>query len=374
MGIGFALFVIAWIGQMIYWLGVHLRVASPPLRTPLPAADGKTAPERPPPVSVIVCARNEAENLRKNLPLILNQVYRSFELIVVNDNSTDETLAALKQMQKSHHTFRIVNFTHMKFSPGKKDVLAAGIAAATNEWLLLTDADCAPASPYWIRDMLNATQAPGTGVILGYSPYHPLRGALGAVIGYETFLTAVQYLGWAIAGHPYMGVGRNLAYRQSLYTAVAGFTAHRHLASGDDDLLMQRIANGRNTQVVLTPRSRTLSPPPLTWRAWVQQKRRHLSTGTTYRPLTQLLLGGFSASHLAVYGLGVLLFFTGFAHWAILLLILRLFVLAGCFALLRRRLPNTPPLWQLLLSDTLWPFYYLFFTPFLFLHNRITWK
>ena len=370
----FAGFVLAWAVQLGYWLGIHLRPAfwsadSFPSGAPMACPTDSL-----PPVSVIVCARNEAENLRKNLPLILNQAYRSFELIVVNDHSTDETLAVLKQIQKSHHTFRIVNFTYTKFSPGKKDALAAGIAAATNEWLLLTDADCAPASPHWIRDMLSASTRPQTGVILGYSPYRPLRGGLGIAVGYETFLTAVQYLGWALAGHPYMGVGRNLAYRRSLYERAGGFAAHRTLASGDDDLLLMQIATGPNTQVVLSPRSRTLSPPPLTWGAWVRQKRRHLSTGTSYRPVVRGWLGGFSLTHLLVYGLGAVLLFTPWAPWAGLLLLVRWLVLGICFTRLRRCLSDSPGTEKLLLADTFWPLYYTIFTPFLFLHNHITWK
>ena len=373
-GVVFTCFLAAWIVQVIYWLGVHLRGVFSPLDRGPSGTDLSESSPAAPPVSVIVCARNEAENLQKNLPLILNQVYRSFELIVVNDHSTDKTLDVLKHMRESRHTFRIVNFTNMKFSPGKKDVLAAGIAAATNEWLLLTDADCAPASVHWIRDMLKPATRSGTGVILGYSPYRPLHGVLGAVIGYETLLTAVQYFGWARCGHPYMGVGRNLAYRKSLYRAAGGFAAHRELASGDDDLLIGRIARAENTQVVLDDGARTVSPPPHTWPDWVRQKRRHLSTGTRYAPLTQVLLGGFGASHLAVYTLGAALLLTGYAPWAGGLLTARMLLLAVLFAVLRKRLPDSPPVWQLLLADGCWPLYYLFFTPFLFLHNRITWK
>ena len=367
-------FVLAWLVQLGYWLGVYARVLRVPVRSPDPTIRPPSSPAPPPPVSVIVCARNEAGKLRKNLPLILNQDYRSFELIVVNDHSTDDTPAVLKQLQKSHPTFRIVNFTHMKFSPGKKDVLAAGIEAATNEWLLLTDADCAPVSRHWIRDMLNPASAPTTGVILGYSPYRPLRGLLGAAVGYETYLTAVQYFGWALAGRPYMGVGRNLAYRRSLYRAAGGFAAHRALASGDDDLLIGRIATAANTRVVLSPDSRTVSPPPTSWSAWVRQKRRHLSTASAYARGTQWRLAGFSGSHLAVYLLGMALLPTGFAPWALGLLLLRGVVLGALFIRLRQSLVDGPPAWQLLLLDPVWPLYYLIFTPFLFLHNRITWK
>ena len=367
-------FLVVYALQLAYWLGVHARVWHAPRSRPTSLSDPPVAPTAPPPVSVIVCARNEAENLRKNLPLILNQAYRSFELIVVNDHSTDESLSVLKHIQKSHPTFRIVNFTHMKFSPGKKEVLAAGIDAATNEWLLLTDADCAPVSRHWIRDMLNPATDPRAGVVLGYSPYRPLHGLLGAAVGYETFLTAVQYLGWARAGHPYMGVGRNLAYRRSLYRAAGGFGAHRALASGDDDLLIGAIATAANTRTVLTATSRTTSPPPMGWGEWVRQKRRHLSTGTTYARSTQLRLGGFSASHLLVYALGIALCFTAFAPWAVGLLLARGAVLYFLFARLRPSLPDGPPAWQLVGLDALWPLYYLLFTPFLFLHNHITWK
>ena len=176
-----------------------------------------------PPISIIICARNEAENLRKNLPTILNQEYASFEVIVVNDASTDETLSVLNSFLSKYHHLRIINITDKKII-GKKGALAEGIEAAKYEWLLLTDADCYPFTKNWILGMIKGVDAKEIG--LGYAPYEKRDGFLNTFIRYETVWTATQYMGFALAGEPYMGVGRNIIYMKKLYEKVGGFQKH----------------------------------------------------------------------------------------------------------------------------------------------------
>jgi hypothetical protein len=113
--------------------------------------------------------------------------------------------------------------------------------------------------------------------------------------------TAMLYTGLALAGHTYMGVGRNLAYRKSLFFRHRGFASHYELASGDDDLFINEVAGKCQSKLEIRPEGHTLSVPESRWRDWYFQKRRHLTTGPRYKFSTRLLLGGEFASRMLLY-------------------------------------------------------------------------
>src|SRR5690348_1484644 len=170
------------------------------------------------PVSVIVCARDEDENLARNLPGVLVQSYPStYEVVVVNDNSVDDSKYILQELKKTFKSLNVVELTQeAKLIAGKKYPLSIGIREAKHEVLLLTDADCVPASEYWVEKMQGAYDD-DTEIVLGYGAYHKKSGAMNKIIRFETFHTALQYLSYALAGMPYMGVGRNLSYKKDLF-------------------------------------------------------------------------------------------------------------------------------------------------------------
>jgi glycosyltransferase involved in cell wall biosynthesis len=187
-------------------------------------------------------------NLKKHLPLWLGQVYEGeWELVIVNDSSTDGTVAVVEDFQKEHGRLRLVNLVY-KERAGKKQALAAGIRSATFDWLLFTDADCRPAGSGWIRGMAARMLAtPDIRIVTGYGPLETPAGLLREWPRWEAIHTAVLYMTFAHAGMPYMGVGRNLAIHRSVYDAAGGFRSHEHIASGDDDLLVNAVANASNT-------------------------------------------------------------------------------------------------------------------------------
>jgi cellulose synthase/poly-beta-1,6-N-acetylglucosamine synthase-like glycosyltransferase len=287
--------VVAFI-QVFYYLFFFLRLA---LHQVTPPAITHTHP-----VSVIICARDEAANLAKNLPGSLVQEYPfTHEVIVVNDNSFDDSKYLLEEFGRQFRQLKVLELKQeAKLIPGKKYPLSMGIKAASHEIVLLTDADCVPASENWISQM-QASYDEDTEIVLGYGAYHKKNGLLNKLVRWETFHTAMQYFSYALAGRPYMGVGRNLSYKKTVFFRHKGFSAYNHVASGDDDLFINTAANRKNTRINIAASSFTLSEPPSSWKQWVKQKRRHYSTAKYYRPIHKFLLGLYSLSHFLFYPL-----------------------------------------------------------------------
>jgi poly-beta-1,6-N-acetyl-D-glucosamine synthase len=249
---------------------------------------GEVAP--PQPVSVIICARNEGENLKKFLPAILEQDYPDYEVIVVNDCSEDNSYLILGDFLLQYPHLKISTvYKDPKFTHNKKFAQFIGIKAAKNEILLFTDADCQPVSDKWIRSMTSHF-LDKTDFVLGYGGYIPAKGLLNKYIRYECLSIAMQYLGMAIRGIPYMGVGRNLSYRRSLFFANNGYGAHNHLISGDDDLFINANSTKSNTAVEFSEVAHTRSIPASGLTEWIIQKKRHLTTAPYYRMRDKIIL------------------------------------------------------------------------------------
>lgn len=326
------------------------------------------------PVSVIICARDEAANIVRNLPGVLLQDYRpEAEVIVVNDNSVDETKYVLAELQKDWNRLNVIQLTQeAKMIPGKKFPLSMGIKSATNEILLLTDADCVPASEHWISSMEERYDEK-TEIVLGYGAYHKEKGLLSKLVRWETFHSALQYFSMALAGMPYMGVGRNLSYRKTLFFRHKGFSAHHHIMGGDDDLFVNRAANKHNTAINTRKESFTLSRAPHSFMAWHRQKTRHYSASREYKKLHKVILGLYSFTHFLFYPL---LFFalwydwrTGISLWCLRTLIQGI-IYFSCMKKLDEK--DLFPFFPLL--DFGMFFYYLIFTPALFRKNTASWK
>ena len=244
------------------------------------------------PVSVIICARNESANLLEHLPHFFDQDYPDYEVVVVDDRSVDDTPQVLRAFAVRQPRLKIVTIPDTEtFYAGKKFGLTLGIKAASHDRLLFSDADCKPASRNWISEMVCGFQ-PGTDIVLGFGGYVKKSGLLNALIRYDTFNVAMNYFSFALGGVPYMGVGRNLAYRKELFFKHKGFARHQHIQSGDDDLFVNQAGNSKNVRIVMSPESHTHSEPETTWSDWIRQKRRHLTTGFHYATRDKLLLGG----------------------------------------------------------------------------------
>ncbi len=273
------------------------------------------------PVSVIISCKNEADTISELLVHLLAQKHPVFEIIVVDDASTDNTLVILKEFAKQHKKIKYLSIPKTaKYSGNKKNALTLAIKIATYENLLFTDADCIPNSKNWITDM-SAHFSNKKQLVLGYGAYQKTASWLNKLVRYETVLTAWQYFSYTKIGLPYMGVGRNIAYTKTLFNEAKGFESHRHILSGDDDLFVNQIGDKQNTNICWLQEAHTLSKPKERLTEWLHQKRRHITTANTYKPIHQFLLGLFYLSQVLFITLAILLLLTSFNSKSILVLI-----------------------------------------------------
>jgi len=300
-----AIFALITFIQLIFYWVIFARLAF------FKPAKSSTA-ETMPPVSVVIAARNEYYNLHDNLPSVLEQDYPDYEVVVVNHASDDDTDLLLKEFKLKYPHLKVVTIQQdLNFFKGKKFPLSIGIREAKNDVLLLTDADCKTSSSQWIKSMAVHYDTIKTQVVLAYGPYERKKGLLNLIIRYDTFMVGMQYLSFALMGKPYMGVGRNLSYRKSLFMQHKGFVSHYGISSGDDDLFIREVANKRNTEIELNPESFVYSKPKTSFADWLKQKKRHLSTSKEYKPVIKFLLGLFGLTQFLFWVMFILLLVVG---------------------------------------------------------------
>ena len=279
-------------------------------------------------VSVIICAKNEAKNLSTFLPSVIAQDYPDFEIVLINDASHDETSEVMENFALKHNNIKVVNVENTEtFWGNKKYALTLGIKASKSDFLLFTDADCKPVSKYWIKQMAAHFNNKKT-IVLGYGAYAKINNSiLNKLIRFETLISAVHYFSFAKMGMPYMGVGRNLAYRKDIFFNVKGFINHMNILSGDDDLFINQVATNKNTAICISKNSFTESVPETSFKNWFQQKRRHISTANHYKLKHKVLLTLIYVSNFFFWTLGLTLILFQW-NWIIILslLILRFII------------------------------------------------
>tara|TARA_R100000935_G_C2829535_1_gene164244 strand:+ start:1117 stop:2217 length:1101 start_codon:yes stop_codon:yes gene_type:complete len=300
-----------------------------------------------PPVSVIICAKNEADNLKDFIPFILEQNYPNFEVILVNDASIDNTLEVMEYFEQLDPRVRLVDVQNNEAFWGKKKyALTLGIKKAKNSTLLFTDADCRPESNLWISEMASNFEQ-NKSIVLGYGGYLKNKGSfLNKLIRYETLLTAIQYFSFAKWGIPYMGVGRNLAYTSQEFYSQNGFATHLHIRSGDDDLFVNQAGTNDNTAIKFHRDSITRSIPKTDFSTWILQKRRHISTAKFYKKKHKFLLASFYISQIGFWLLLLTLLILNI-YWPIVvgILVLRLLIQYTIYYKSAKKLDEMDLLW-----------------------------
>ncbi|HXS37642.1 MAG TPA: glycosyltransferase [Flavipsychrobacter sp.] len=341
----------------------------------------ETAIAKKHPVSIIICAKNEAQNLKQNLPAILAQRYTNeagkplFEVIVVNDASYDDTEQVLRALEMQYD-----NLWDVTISPdaertlkGKKFALSKGIAHSGYDRLLLIDADCKPSSDEWLGHMIQPL-GNGKEIVAGYGGYYTNKGLLNAFIRWETIHTFLQYSTYALAGKPYMAVGRNMACTKEVILKAQQSEIWNALPSGDDDLLVNIVANGENMAIVSDKKAFTYSTAKTTWKEWMAQKQRHLSTGKYYKESTKALLGVYGLSHTIMWLLFFVLLFTNNQDIALYAMLIRCFIYWGIWTVAANKLNEKKIIIFFPLFDIGWLIYNFVFSPYIIWKNKKQWK
>lgn len=281
----------------LYFYVRYMAAPARKLRKQAPSLEERGGERFLPPVSVIIAAHNESYNLSQYLQALLSQEWPEYEVIVVDDGSEDETRAIVESYMVNDPRLRLTFVPYgARVRSTKKLALTLGAKAAKYDYLLLTDADCVPESNHWIAEMVKGFQMSNVksqisnDIVLGFSPYFCTKGHVNRLVRFDTLFNGLHYLGAALCGHPYMGVGRNLAYRKELFFESGGFTHLMTNIAGDDDLFVNRVATPQNTAVVLSRNSYVWSLAKTNLREWLQQKRRHLSVSPEYKTATKIRL------------------------------------------------------------------------------------
>jgi glycosyltransferase involved in cell wall biosynthesis len=328
------------------------------------------------PISVVICARDEAENLVTNLPGVLVQDYATtHEIVLVNDNSEDESKYLLEEFKKSFKNLNVVALTQeAKMISGKKFPLSIGIKSAKNETLLLTDADCVPSSEHWMKLMQDGYNE-NTEIVLGYGAYRKKPGLLNKLIRFETFQTALQYFSYALAGLPYMGVGRNLSYKKDVFLRNKGFSSINQIPSGDDDLFINQVANANNTSIVIDKDAHTISEPKKTFHDWMNQKYRHYTTTKYYKKKHSILLALYAISQFLIYPVFIAALIISKEYILLTSLWGLRFIIQGSILRSTMKKLNELDLWPWFFLFDIWSlFYYLFTLPSVWKAPQKTWN
>lgn len=289
---------ILFIIQLIYYFGLYNRIH---VRNKTVRKEETHFSRELPPLSVILCARNEADNLRKILPAILEQDYPQFEVIVINDASTDETEDVLGYMEEKYpHLYHSFTPDSARYISHKKLALTLGIKASKHDWLVFTETNCMPASNQWLKLMArNFTSQ--TQIVLGYSGYDRIKGWLHKRIAFDTLFQSLRYLGFALAGNPYMGIGRNMAYRKELFFKQKGYSKYLNLQRGEDDLFINQIVTKTNTRVETDFNATMRIQPVYRYKDWKEEKVSYMATARFYRGAQRYLSGFETFSRLLFY-------------------------------------------------------------------------
>ena len=246
--------------------------------------------------AILIAVKNEKENIKNNFNSFLSQKPLGYELLVIDDYSTDNSLNLLLELSKQFDSIKVMK---NKSHSGKKQALSQLINDTEKEYLIFTDADCNVKSNAWMQKMISKFDH-NISIVLGYSPYKG-NGFLNKFIRFETFMAAVQYFSYALIGLPYMGVGRNMAIKRSFFIDKRGYKNHLDLKSGSDDLFINANATRENTAIQLDPNTFVETKPPKSLSLFIKQKTRHISTSFRYKNIHKILLGIYSFSHIGFY-------------------------------------------------------------------------
>lgn len=243
-----------------------------------------------PPISIIIVAHDEAHHLIKSLPELLTQDYPNYEVVLVNDNSTDETPQLAIEMRNKYHNLHYVNMTSsVSTIEGKKFPMAIGIQAAQNDVVLLTGPSCQPSSPYWLRQVAGRFVR-RTRVVLGHASYEKRPGFFNKLLHYDALETSIIAFSYTICGMPVMADGRNLAYNKDIFFKnKEKYFRHSQLPFGEDCIFINEAVKHDVCNVVASPEA-VMEQYPIEFSKWFQLKQFALISRSFYKTVPRMLL------------------------------------------------------------------------------------
>ena len=325
-----ALFFIFFVIQLFYYIYLFRKPYRHAANNDTVNDAGDTNEENLLGVSIIITAKNEAENLRRNLPSILNQDYPTFQVVVVDNASTDSTIDVLDGFRINHPNL-YVTFIPVRSNTtnDKKLALTIGIKAAKHDILLFTEPDTKPLSNKWVYEYAK-TFNKGKDVILGCCQLKIDKGFYKKFVLFDNLFSGLKYTSMALANKPYMGIGRNMAFSKKLFFDNKGFSSVLNIEDGEDNVFANRIATKENTAILSSPESRVVSNVVDSFSSWRSIKTRYLTTRKHYVGSSAKLLSfevftryAFYILFVALCAIGVLTSSKGITLFAILLFLIR---------------------------------------------------
>ncbi len=328
-----------------------------------------------PPVSIILAARNEEQNIRSCVKALIDQNYPEdlLQIVIVDDGSTDETVPILKSFESKVSDLTILQ-THSK-TGNKKLALDKAIRKCTGEILLFTDADCVP-SAAWVQTMVNYF-SDDIGLVAGFSPViDPSDSFFGKILHLDSIAAGFVAAGAIGNGSAATCTGRNLGYRRQLFQEVNGFSEIQKSTSGDDDLFLQLVKMKTHWNINYAIDSDAIVPSYQTksFVQFINQKKRHLSAGKYYNRKNQFLYLLFHLSNLSFFVFPILsVWYQKFLISSLLLIMGKLFfdwvVIRSCARKFQQPINFNP----FLVWEIFFPFYHLIIAP-LSWFGKIRWK
>jgi len=281
----FYVFIAVVVLQLVYYLGVFGKFA---FAKPQQVTAKRLS------VSVIVCAKNDAERVKELVPVLAAQNYPDFELVLIDNASSDDTLDIFEAFEKQYRNIRLVKVENNEaFWGNKKYALTLGMKAAGKDYLLFTDANCYPTAPDWITHMASQFTMSKT-IVLGYSAYEKVKGSfLNKIIRFDAVHGATQRFAWAALGRPFTADGRNLAYKKDEFFKRNGYINHMNIRTGEDALFVNDAATKKNTTLCYTPESFTYTKARKTFKSWAKDKRKAAFTASFFKPFDRIQLKTF---------------------------------------------------------------------------------
>ncbi|MBM3168641.1 MAG: glycosyltransferase [Bacteroidetes bacterium] len=317
-------------------------------------------------VTVLVTARNKYQYLKVLIPKLFEQDYPKFDVLIVNDQSTDRTKRLLEDLLIKYPKLRSVTIKYTpKHLTAKKFALTLGFKVAKNDVILLTEADSLPSSNQWIRKMTAPVREQGKTFALGYSGYTQPSSTLGRWVKFESLLKALFFLSFSLWKAPFMGVGRNLCYRKSFFMEVKAFKGFWDVQGGEDALFVNAYATGKNTQVVIDPQAITTSECTENWKEYLAQEKQVFQAERNLKVEDKRKVGIYAISQ-ALYwigGIGLLLYFGIGFDWiqfsfVLACMLARTLLLSRVIRSATFKLEGTRPTFNVLLFDLIYIAYF----------------